>query len=193
MLYGAQTPRRRDAQRNRVAIVQAASEIMAANGSAILMSEIARRAGVAQATLYRHFHDRYTLAAAVIEHHMERLERFAAAHAGRPGAFRQLLREVLHTQIAMRPLVRLVQQVGAATRDRYQRRVLAALAAPLRHAQAAGHVRDDLVPNDLALLFIMVQGVAEATDDVTAAQAAADRSIDLVLDGVFLPDGVPGR
>jgi hypothetical protein len=43
-------------------------------------------------------------------------------------------------------------------------------------------------PADLLLLVAMVQGVAEATEDVAGAQAAADRSIELVLDGVFRAD-----
>jgi AcrR family transcriptional regulator len=185
VLYGAQPQRRRDAQRNRTAIVQAASELMAGRGAAILVPEVARRAGVGQATVYRHFPDRDALAAAVIAHHLERLEASVKAGAGRPAMFRQLLREALHTQIEMLPLVLLVRRLATATRERYQRRMVLALSAPLRLAQHHGYVRVDLTPEDLVLLFTMVLGVAEAMDDKTAARAAADRSIDLLLDGVF--------
>jgi AcrR family transcriptional regulator len=186
LLYGAKTARRQDAQRNRAAIVRAASEVMTSRGSVIAMPEIARRAGVGQATLYRHFPDRSALAAAVIADHLQRLEDCAAAGADQPATFRILLRQVLHAQITMRPLVLLVRRLDPGARHRYQRRMIAAFAGPLRCAQRHGYVRSDLVPEDLVLLLAMVQGVADTTEDA----AAADRSIDLVLDGVFRPGTV---
>jgi AcrR family transcriptional regulator len=178
VLYGVPLSRRRDAQRNRAAIVEAASEMLTRRDAVVPMPEIARRAGVSQATLYRHFRDRITLVGAVVAYQLERLE--ASAAASRPAMFRALLREVLRHQVAMRPLVHLVQRLDAATRERYRRRLVTALSAPLRRAQEHGYVRADLAPADLVLLFLMVQGVTEATDD-----SAADRSIDLMLDGVF--------
>jgi hypothetical protein len=63
-------------------------------------------------------------------------------------------------------------------RRRHEQRVLGVLAGPLRRAQAGGCVRGDLVPSDLALLFGMIEGVADDS-------AAARRSIDLALDGLF--------
>src|SRR6266540_4832849 len=156
---------------------------MTGDGPAVLVPEIARRAGVSQATLYRHFRDRYALVSAVIAHQLQRLE--ACAAASHPAAFRDLLSAVLHTQIAMRPLVRLVRHLDSGTRERYLQRLVSALAAPLRRAQEHGHVRGDLTPDDLALLLMMMRGIGEETDDGSAAQTAADRSIDLILDGVF--------
>ena len=178
MLYGAQTPRRRDAQRNRAANVEAASEMMLSR-TTVLIPEIARRAGVGQATLYRHFPDRQALTAAVVAHELARLEAYVAANADRPAAFRDLLAELLRTQIAMRPLVLYVRRLDRATRDRYQQRMIATLTGPLRRAQQEGLVRADLAPADLALLCTMVEGVVE-----TADADAATRSIDLMLEGV---------
>ena len=179
MLYGVQTPRRRDAQRNRSAIVAAATELMLGRHTTVLMPEIARRAGVGQATVYRHFPDRQALTAAVVAHELARLEAFVAARADRPAAFRDVLAELLRTQIAMRPLVLHVRRLDRQTRDRYQQRMITTLTAPLRSAQQAGFVRPDLTPADLALLCTMAEGVVE-----TAGPDAATRSIDLVLDGV---------
>jgi AcrR family transcriptional regulator len=186
VLYGAPTARRQDALRNRAAIVRAASEVMTSRGSFITMPEIARRAGVGQATLYRHFPDRSALAAAVIVHHLQRLEAWGVAGADQPATLRHVLREALHTQITMRPLVLLARRLDPGSRRRYEQRLVAALAEPLRRAQSQGHVRGDISANDLLLLFTMVQGVADATEDVVAA----DRSIDLVLDGVFRDQGL---
>lgn len=186
MLYGAQTPRRRDAQRNRSAIVEAASEMMLSRQTTVLVPEIARRAGVGQATLYRHFPDRQALTAAVVAHELARLEAYVAANADRPDAFRDLLAELLRTQIAMRPLVLHVRRLDRATRDRYQQRMITTLTAPLRRAQQEGYVRADLAPADLALLCTMVEGVVE-----TADADAATRSIDLMLEGVCVTVAPP--
>ncbi len=183
MLYGAQPARRRDAQRNRSAILRAAGEVMTSQRPEIGMPEIARRAGIGQATLYRHFPDRLALAGAVITDQIDRLERCVAAGRDQPATFRQALDEILRTQITMRPLVRLARRLDPGLRGRYLRRIITVLTEPLRNAQRHGHVRADLVPDDLVLLLSMVEGVAEAAGDA----AAAGRSIDLALDGVFRP------
>ncbi|MEV6601000.1 helix-turn-helix domain-containing protein [Actinoplanes sp. NPDC051346] len=184
VLYGARTSLRRDARRNRAAIVEAAIEVLRGPGSTALMPEIARRAGVALATLYRHFPDRLALTTAVIGHQLHQLEE-AAASTDRPSGFRSLLRTVLHWLIEMRSLIALAEGLEAGARRRYQHRMVTAFAKPLRLAQDRGYVRRDLVPGDLLLLFAMVQAVAGAGDDTATARAAADRSIELMLDGVF--------
>ncbi|GAA1610923.1 TetR/AcrR family transcriptional regulator [Actinoplanes couchii] len=186
MLYGTPTARRRDAQRNRAAILEAAGEVLSEGGAVALMPEIARRAGIGQATLYRHFPDRLALTTAVVTYQLGILETRVATHSAHPAGFRALLREVLHSQIELCGLVKLVRRFDTGVQERWRRRVINAFAVPMRRAVEHGHVRADLVPEDLSLLFTMVQGVAEATDDVQAARAAADRSVDLMLDGVFL-------
>src|SRR5690348_11045074 len=140
MLYGAQTSLRRDARRNRAAIVEAASEVLCGRGAVALMPEIARRAGVALATLYRHFPDRQALTAAVIGHQLHQLEEAAAASTERPTAFRPLLRTVLHRLIEMRSLVVLAEGLESGARRRYERRMVMAFAQPLRRAQDLGYV-----------------------------------------------------
>lgn len=181
--YGAQTPRRRDAQRNRLAILEAASEAMTTARPVIGMPEIARRAGVGQATLYRHFPDRYALTSAVIAFQMERFEACVAATMRQPARLRGILGELLRTQVTMRPLVLLYRRLEPGVRDRFVRRMTAALAGPLRRAQEEGYVRRDLEPGDLMLLISMVEGAVEGNP------AAADRSIELALDGIFRSDG----
>lgn len=55
------TPRRSDARRNREMLIAAAREIYAERGVEAPLDDIARRAGVGNATLYRHFTDRAAL------------------------------------------------------------------------------------------------------------------------------------
>ncbi|MFI6151055.1 helix-turn-helix domain-containing protein [Streptomyces sp. NPDC051109] len=61
----APPPLRRDAQRNRDALTAAAREMFAQLGLDASLDEIARRAGVGNATLYRHFPTRAALVEAV--------------------------------------------------------------------------------------------------------------------------------
>lgn len=62
---GRRRPLRRDAERNRRLLVDAAREVFAEHGLDASLDEIARRAGVGNATLYRHFPSREALYAAV--------------------------------------------------------------------------------------------------------------------------------
>ncbi|WP_416973708.1 TetR/AcrR family transcriptional regulator [Streptomyces sp. 4F14] len=65
------------AARNRAALVAAAREIYAESGLRAPLSAIAKRAGVGQAVLYRHFPDRSALVFAVLEENVGQIERAA--------------------------------------------------------------------------------------------------------------------
>ncbi|WP_345643949.1 helix-turn-helix domain-containing protein [Streptomyces tremellae] len=67
------------AARNRAAVVAAAREIFAAQGLEAPLSAIARRAGVGQGVLYRHFPDRTAAVAAVLEENVRQIEQAAEA------------------------------------------------------------------------------------------------------------------
>ncbi|TDN90661.1 TetR/AcrR family transcriptional regulator [Microbacterium sp. BK668] len=66
---------------NRRALIAAAREVYAEAGLTAPFSQVAKRAGVGQGSLYRHFPDRTALAVAVFEDNMTELEGFAAAPA----------------------------------------------------------------------------------------------------------------
>ncbi|MFJ7996492.1 TetR/AcrR family transcriptional regulator [Streptomyces sp. NPDC096310] len=67
------------AGRNRAALVAAAREIYAEHGLDAPFSAIARRAGVGQGVLYRHFPDRDAVATAVLEENVRQVEEAAAS------------------------------------------------------------------------------------------------------------------
>ncbi|MFD3412667.1 TetR family transcriptional regulator [Streptomyces cyaneofuscatus] len=67
------------AARNRAALIAAAREIYAEHGLDAPLSGIARRAGVGQGVLYRHFPDRAAVAKAVLEENVREVEQAAAA------------------------------------------------------------------------------------------------------------------
>ncbi|MGY0488561.1 TetR family transcriptional regulator [Streptomyces sp. WG-D5] len=69
---------RRVAARNRAALITAAREVFAEQGLNAPLSTVARRAGVGQGSLYRHFADRVALASAVLDENVRQIETAAA-------------------------------------------------------------------------------------------------------------------
>jgi AcrR family transcriptional regulator len=63
---------------NRAALIAAAREVYADEGLGVPFSAVAKRAGVGQGSLYRHFSDRTALAVAVFEENLDDLEQFTA-------------------------------------------------------------------------------------------------------------------
>jgi AcrR family transcriptional regulator len=178
-------PRRKDAQRNREAILDAARELFA-DCADVPMYEVARRAGVGQATLYRNFPDRRDLAAALLIEEMEHTEQLAAEHAGDPDAFFVLLRNVVETIARFHALGELAREdacVGSALNSR-RRRLRELLKEPLRAAKAAGTVRCDVTVDDVFLVVLMVRGAVDGADGPAARAAAGSRALALLLDGL---------
>jgi AcrR family transcriptional regulator len=178
-------PRRKDAQRNREAILDAARELFA-DCADVPMYEVARRAGVGQATLYRNFPDRRDLAAALLIEEMEHTEQLAAQHAGDPDAFFVLLRNVVETIARFHALGELAREdacVGSALNSR-RRRLRELLQEPLRAAKAAGTVRCDVTVDDVFLVVLMVRGAIDGADGPAARAAAGSRALALLLDGL---------
>lgn len=65
------------AARNHAALVSAAREVFAEHGLEAPLSAIARRVGVGQGVLYRHFPDRTAAVAAVLEENVRQIEQAA--------------------------------------------------------------------------------------------------------------------
>jgi AcrR family transcriptional regulator len=184
-LYLGETPLRKDALRNREAILGAARDLFAQRAD-VPMCEIARQAGVGQATLYRNFPDRRNLVAALIVEQMQQTERLAAEHAGDPEAFFVLIRNVVDTVARFHALGELAREdacVGSAL-DRRRRRLAELLEQPLRDAKAAGTLRRDLTVDDVFLMVSMLKGAVDRADGPAARAAAASRALTLVLDGL---------
>src|ERR1700712_2722964 len=91
---------RRDARDNRAAILDAARELFA-DSADVAMCQVARRAGVGQGTLYRHFANRSALAAELLDEYIVRFEVLALAEAGRPDAFFPLLRSLFDAVVGL--------------------------------------------------------------------------------------------
>jgi AcrR family transcriptional regulator len=181
-------PSRRDAKRNRDAILEAARELFA-QSSNVAMCEVARRAGVGQATLYRNFPDRSALAAEVLSEHVEHVAELAAEHRGDPDAFFVLLRALVEATVhlyAVGELARVDACVGTRL-EQERRRVAELLKDPVRDAKAAGTLRRDTSVDDVFLVLLMARGAMERASNATARAAAVHRVVTLALDGLVPP------
>ena len=176
---------RRDARDNRAAILDAARELFA-DSADVAMSQIARRAGVGQGTLYRHFPNRGTLAGEILDEYIVRFEALATAEADDPDAF-----FVLHRRpsAGVGALFRLWaparHEAEADTHlQRNRQRIAELLEVPMRDAKRAGTLRPDLSVADVFLIFAMARGAMEGLPDRAARAAVAQRVLALLLAGV---------
>jgi AcrR family transcriptional regulator len=176
---------RSDARRNREAILAAAREMFAESGD-VAMYEVARRAGVGQATLYRNFPDRDALVAALAVEWIDELERLGAERAGEPDAFFVMLRAIVDAEARFHGLAECAQQSPdvLSELEPLQQRLTRLIKRPLRDAKAAGLIRRDLSMNDVMLLFAMVEGALSREPDAPGRAAAASRVLALALDGL---------
>jgi AcrR family transcriptional regulator len=179
------THRRKDAQRNREAILAAGRELFAGYAN-VPMYEVARRAGVGQATLYRNFPDRWSLAAALLGEQMERTARVAEEHTGDPDAFFVLLRTIVENMASFYSLGQLAREDAClgSELERHRRRLAELMKEPLRDAKAAGTLRRDLTVEDVFLLISAVRGAMDGADGPAARAAAGSRALTLLLDGL---------
>jgi AcrR family transcriptional regulator len=176
---------REDARRNRAAILNAARALFA-ESSDVPMCEIARRAGVGQATLYRNFPNRSTLAAEVLGEHVDRIALLAAQHEADPDAFFVLLRALVETVAQTHALSELAREdacVGSRL-ELERQRVAELVRGPLCNAKSAGALRRDATVDDIFLILLMARGAMESLPSAPARAAAAHRVLTLALDGL---------
>ncbi|MEU6129369.1 helix-turn-helix domain-containing protein [Saccharopolyspora sp. NPDC047091] len=177
------TPQRTDARRNREMILRAADEAFAEGADSVQIEEIARRAGLGRATVYRHFSDRHALATTVAAHRIEALERLVSTAERERRPFRDLLHFVLSDQVVRRPLVHLIRQLPEQEQRRFADALIAALTPAFRRAQAAAEVRADLEPADLMLVLEMIEG-ALASKLLRSGDDAVRKLLSVTLDGL---------
>ncbi|OPC78008.1 TetR family transcriptional regulator [Embleya scabrispora] len=182
---------RRDGAANREKVLQAAEHVFAEQGAAAATDEVARRAGVSIATVFRNFATKQDLIEATAVRYLEKLtaEALRLADSQDPGkAFASLMRTlaaagpVKMTLMDLLPphdddgtgLSRPVTEAADAFR--------AALDGALRRAQAVGAARPGVTGDDVSLLL---RALAHAAD--LGEEEAFDRAVGIVLDGLGVP------
>jgi AcrR family transcriptional regulator len=188
---------RLDAARNQERIVAAAAAAFAELGGDVTLDEVARRAGVGVATVYRRFRNRDQLVRAVVAHVLAaEIEPVAAVETDDP--WRDLaatLEASVAAVAAHRDVVALAHAAGGIDVDVVDR-YLHRLDRLLTRARAAGLVRPELEPRDVAVAVVMVLATIRRDvggDGAVKADAASGdwrRYLALLLDGMR-PAAVP--
>jgi AcrR family transcriptional regulator len=150
---------RADAQRNRQRLLDAARAVFDEQGTGAPLDDIARRAGVGNATMYRHFANRRELALAVYADEVDALcargDALLDADSPADALYTWLLAFVSHVATRRELAVLDADQPGTDVSARYAQwheamhRTATAL---VDRARAAGAVRADVDPGDLLRL-----------------------------------------
>ncbi|WP_326794763.1 TetR/AcrR family transcriptional regulator [Streptomyces sp. NBC_01808] len=166
---------RADARRNRRRILAAVRAVFAEHGIDAPMATVARRAGVGVATLYRRFPTRDALVRAAYAEQMATCGQALTDALADPDpwrGFRRLVETVCELQREERgfPAAFLAAfpdgtRADAAVRERAERD----FAVLVRRAQAAGALRADFHPTDLAVALLAHCGLVGALPDDRAA------------------------
>jgi AcrR family transcriptional regulator len=177
---------RADAVRNRRRVERAASEVFAERGMGASVADVAARAGVGNATVYRNYPTKTELLAEVAIRWltgMEEVARRFEAGADPVAAFRGLI-EAIFQRLREDRLAADLLRAGNITGDvaAARRRVEARTTAVLRRAARAGAVADDVTYADLSVLVL---GTAQRLTDMGESEPAAwQRMAGFVLSAV---------
>ena len=187
-----QTPRklRSDAARNRARLLDVAYEAFAAEGVAVPIDEIARRAGVGAGTVYRHFPTKEAQFQAIVANRMEQLAEHAHELTDEQGPGDALF-AFLATMVAEgakdQGLVDALAGVGVdftQVAKGVEQRFLDALAGLLARAQQAGAVRSDVDVRDVKTLLVGCQAMQSYSGDADVTE----RLLTIIRDGLAVPD-----
>lgn len=159
---------RTDARRNAERILAAAEDVFSAGRHDVSLEEIARRAGVGPATLYRHYPSKDDLIAAVVrERYLDHVAPILDEADTDPDALRGLLRcfeAGLEIRAQHLRVVATTRRLPVAA-DGLTRTFFHRLGGILARAQEQGQVRRDLAPADLPRLLSMVAGTIPFDED----------------------------
>jgi AcrR family transcriptional regulator len=159
-------PLRADARRNRARILAAATDVFEEHGTSASTEEVARRAGVAIGTVFRHFPTKDDLLAAIMKDVRSRLavQAEALVAAGRPTGLFTFFTDVVDHAASNRTVVHLLATSGINIGVEGQLTGFGdALDTLLVRAQEAHAVRGDVQPDEvIALLTAACQGALVA-------------------------------
>jgi AcrR family transcriptional regulator len=185
---------RADAELNREKIVVAAQELFAEHGINVTMEEVARRAGVGVATLYRRYPTRGDLLAGAFEDKMRMFADGARRALNDPDPWRGFCRFVTNL-CAMQASDRGFNDVLTMTFPKVsgfesaRNEGYLAVAELMQRAQNAGVLREDFVPEDLIILLMANAGVVAAAGRV--APRSGPRLIGYLLEAFAAPGSGP--
>ena len=182
-------PIRADAARNRASLLAAAEDEFAERGPSASVADIARRAGVAKGTVFRHFPTKEDLIASIVSGHIAMLAEAARQLADTPDAGAALL-EFLTIAADQRQRHDLTFLQSASDGDPRVAEVRDALHANLEtlvdRARTSGAIRADVTEADV---FLMMCAPIHIVENLMAPTPLLwQRYLAIIFDGLR-PDG----
>jgi AcrR family transcriptional regulator len=179
---------RADAKENYNQLLAAAHQVVSEQGAGASLRDVARRAGVGPATLFRHFPTREALLDTLLRDRLDQLTRLAGtlAGAGDPGtSLVSWLRDAVsfvtvYSGAVTLMSVALEDQESALHHSCASLRV--AGASLLSEAQQAGAARMDLTSEDLFALISALGWI----NDQPAFSRRSDHLFNLIVDGILV-------
>jgi AcrR family transcriptional regulator len=190
-LVPAERPLRADARRNRERVIRAAARVFAEKGLDAGIPEVAARAGVGKATVYRSFPSKEHLVAAVA---CERLEWIASLTTLALGAddageaFEQVISTIAERQATDCSVAgSLAADIHLPELEAARASTRAALGSLVDRARDEGALRDDATAEELHVLFTGVSNVLRTTGE--SDPAVWRRYGGLIVDALRPPIG----
>jgi AcrR family transcriptional regulator len=184
---------RKDAQRNRERLVEAARAVFAERGLDVALDEVARRAGVSIGTLYNRFPTRADLVAAVFADRAETVARIAEHSLAMDDAwagFVHFVEQICRMQAADRGYNDLsARNIPQAAPTRAHARGYELMTEIVDRARRSGTLRPDFVLADMAFVTWAITRTIEAT--VGENPEAWRRHLGFILDGLRAPAAHP--
>ena len=191
----AGVPVRADGRRSHQDLLAAAQETFAEQGTDASLREVARRAGVSIATLYRHFPTREALLEALLRQAFDTLRARASGLLAAPDPGEALVTWIRELTAASVRYDGLPASVMGALSDPHSTLhescacLRAAAGDLLARAQSSGHVRADLKAGELlAAVYAMAWAARQSSPAADAADVAsedtANRFLELLVEGL---------
>jgi AcrR family transcriptional regulator len=191
-------PRRRDARQNRERLLTEARSLIAVNGVDASLEEIARRAEVGVATLYRNFPTRDDLVRALYDLALAELAAVQGEITAAPTAwdgvviYTERVAEWLVADPSLPPILKRMSALDPGARPAMD--FDSFIAGVVAQAKKDGDLRGDVDAADIALLVTMVGSLGSLGDGYAGQWR---RQLGIVLDGlraVEMPRAkLPGR
>ncbi|MEU6068578.1 MULTISPECIES: TetR/AcrR family transcriptional regulator [Streptomyces] len=182
---------RADALRNRERIVTAAREMFVEHGPDVPLDEIARRAGVGNATVYRNFPDRDALVREVVCSVLDRTVRAAEHALAETGDAFEALERFVHVSAderisALCPMISSAFDKHHPDLEAARERVERIVGDLMDRAKEAGLLRTDVGVGDLMVAVAQLSRPPAGTG-CPSADRFVHRHLQLFLDGLRAP------
>ncbi|MFF1548543.1 TetR/AcrR family transcriptional regulator [Streptomyces sp. NPDC058291] len=182
---------RADALRNRERIVSAAREMFTEFGPEVPLDEIARRAGVGNATVYRNFPDRDALVREVVCSVLDRTVRAGQVALAETGDAFGALERFVHASAderisALCPMVSSTFDEHHPDLEAARERVERIIEEVMDRAKAAGQLRPDVGVGDLMIVVAQLSRPPAGTACLSVDRFI-HRHLQLFLDGLRAP------